>query len=529
MGICLAAGSHPTMPYRLSLPATRSAAARRLKCVMAEAAESSAGRSRKLLKYVTLTLAVLVLTLGGAIAYFVLTFDPREYRDYIVRVVKEKTGRTLRIDGEMSLSLRPDLGVRLGQLSLSERIGDEPFLTVENARVRLSLVPLLSREVVASELVLTNARVVVIRYEDGRLNVDDLLGGEGPTPRFEIAHFALERSALTYRDLARRTQYELSGLDLQTGRIANQAQTPLAIKTMVRSEDHDLLLRIDMRGELRLDLDDQQYALTRTTVDMKGRVAGFTEVAAALNGDAALRVKSHELQIAGLAVRTVAKRDQDELQLDGDATKILLTPPRTTTENLRVAIVSKGPSVKGQLSVHAPAAELDADRVQSPNTVLDLTLHAGQHTIRTNASSAIDASVAARTLKFSALDGTLSVAGPQLPRKGVTGALKGDARADFRREEVRMNLAGKVGTSTVKGQLAMTGFAAPVYTFAVNVDELDLDDYLPKPGGAPEKRAAHAEGDLLKMLAHVPASGTIAVGVLKSTDAKAKNVRLEIR
>jgi AsmA protein len=240
-------------------------------------------------------------------------------------------------------------------------------------------------------------------------------------------------------------------------------------------------------------------------------------------------VKSHELQIAGLAVRTVAKRDQDDLQLDGDATKILLTPPRTTTENLRVAIVSKGPSVKGQLSVHAPAAELDADRVQLPNTVLDLTLHAGQHTIRTNASSAIDASVAARTLKFSALDGTLSIAGPQLPRKGVTGALKGDARADFRREEVRMNLAGKVGTSTVKGQLAMTGFAAPVYTFAVNVDELDLDDYLPKPDGAPEKRAAHAEGDLLKMLAHVPASGTIAVGVLKSTDAKAKNVRLEIR
>ena len=92
-----------------------------------------------------------------------------------------------------------------------------------------------------------------------------------------------------------------------------------------------------------------------------------------------------------------------------------------------------------------------------------------------------------------------------------------------------MSLAGKVGTSTVKGQLAMTGFAAPLYTFALNVDELDLNDYLPNPGGEPEKRSAHAEGDLLKALARVPASGTLAVGVLKSTDTNARNVRLEIR
>jgi AsmA protein len=497
---------------------------------MADAAEPSA--RRKLFKYATLALGVVVLTIGGAIAYFVLTFDAREYRDYIVRAVKEKTGRTLRIDGEMYLSLWPDVAVRIGRLSLSERTTDEPFLSVEKARVRLALLPLFSREVVGSELVLTNARVVVIRYEDGRLNIDDLLGGEGPAPRFEIARFNLEHSTLVYRDLARRTRYEFSDIDLQTGRIANETETPLAINATVRSDEHDLLLRVDLRGELKLDLDGRQYALTSTAVDVKGRVSGLTEVVAVLNGDAALRVKSHELQLDGGGVRGTARRAGDEVQLDARAAKLLVTPPRTITQDLRAAIVLNGASAKAQLNVRMPTAELDGDRVQSPNTALELTLHAGQHTIKTSASSAIEASIAARTLTLSDLDGTLNVAGPQFPRKGVPAAFKGAIRADLHGEAVHMNLAGKVGASALEGQFAMTGFAAPVYEFAVKIDELDLDDYLPyigNVGSVSEKRAVRPEGDLLEALSHIPASGTLTVGVLKSTDAKARNVRLEIR
>jgi uncharacterized protein involved in outer membrane biogenesis len=69
---------------------------------VAEAAEPPARRSRRLL-YALVSLAVLVVVLGGAIVYFMVTFDAREYRDYLVRVVKEMTGRTMRIVGERTL------------------------------------------------------------------------------------------------------------------------------------------------------------------------------------------------------------------------------------------------------------------------------------------------------------------------------------------------------------------------------------------------------------------------------------------
>src|SRR5215208_3519681 len=97
-------------------------------------------RRRTLLKFALLMSGALVLIIAGAIAYVVATFDPRAYQHHIVQLVKEKTGRTLALTGEVSLSFWPDLAVRVGRASLSERASDEPFAHIATARVRLALV-----------------------------------------------------------------------------------------------------------------------------------------------------------------------------------------------------------------------------------------------------------------------------------------------------------------------------------------------------------------------------------------------------
>src|SRR4051812_41980437 len=102
---------------------------------MVEPAERGARRSRTFFKYALLSLGALILVIGAAVVYLVATFDPRDYQDYIVRAVKEKTGRTLTVGGEMSLSIWPDVAVRLGDVRLSERASEETFLSVEKARV----------------------------------------------------------------------------------------------------------------------------------------------------------------------------------------------------------------------------------------------------------------------------------------------------------------------------------------------------------------------------------------------------------
>src|SRR5688572_13731809 len=97
---------------------------------MPEAAPQVPTRTRKLVRYALYAIGVLALLLGAAAAYLVATFDPNDYRERIVRLVQERTGRTLEMRDRIALTFWPDVGIGLGAVSLSERGSSQPFATV---------------------------------------------------------------------------------------------------------------------------------------------------------------------------------------------------------------------------------------------------------------------------------------------------------------------------------------------------------------------------------------------------------------
>src|SRR5436190_18267388 len=153
---------------------------------MDQAAAPAPRRLRKAFKFSLIALCALALTLCAVVIYVAATFDPRDLHPRAIELVREKTGRTLEIRGETALSFWPNVGVRLKDLSFTERGSTEIFATLESARVTLELVPLLRRKIVATELVIAGAHVRIARDEKGRLNVADLFEGEGGPPRFDI-------------------------------------------------------------------------------------------------------------------------------------------------------------------------------------------------------------------------------------------------------------------------------------------------------------------------------------------------------
>ncbi|MGZ5127814.1 MAG: AsmA family protein, partial [Burkholderiales bacterium] len=183
----------------------------------------------KILKSALLGAGVLALVLIGALAYLAFSFEPRDYQPRIVQFVKDKTGRTLDIQGGVELSFWPDIGVRMGRVSLSERASTEPFADIDDARFSVKLLPLLSHELVANDIRIRGARIRIIRYEDGRLNIDDLFKSEGDTLQFDIGRVTVEGSALSYSDLRSGKRYELSGVGLETGRLTNGIETPVTL------------------------------------------------------------------------------------------------------------------------------------------------------------------------------------------------------------------------------------------------------------------------------------------------------------
>src|SRR5512134_245487 len=134
----------------------------------------------KALKWVLWIGGGLILLVIVAVAIVAATFDPNQYKPQIVDLVKERTGRTLTMDGKIGLTFFPRIGAHVEKVALSEQKGTKTFARVEDARVAVALLPLLSKQVIVDQVTLAGLAVDLVRYKNGRTNFDDLLGEEKP-------------------------------------------------------------------------------------------------------------------------------------------------------------------------------------------------------------------------------------------------------------------------------------------------------------------------------------------------------------
>lgn len=179
------------------------------------------------------------------------------------QALMERKQRTLRIDGPVEfLSFWPNLGVRVGGVSLSERESDREFLAIESARVSMAVAPLLDRRLVVGGIEVDGLRAAIVRRRDGTLNIDDLFSkDETPMPRFDIAGIRLSGGRLAFRDERDGRSVVLSGLSLRTGRIANAAEGPLDLAARMASDGSSAGVRIAAR--YRFDLDGKTLELPK--------------------------------------------------------------------------------------------------------------------------------------------------------------------------------------------------------------------------------------------------------------------------
>src|SRR5512140_945344 len=130
----------------------------------------------KPIKILLLGVSGLVALAVIAVAVITANFDANQFKTDITALVKDKTGRTLAIDGAIKLAFFPKIGVELGKLSLSEHKGSKVFAAVDSARVSVDLLPLLSGKVVVDRIAVDGLKASLTRHKDGSSNFDDLLG-----------------------------------------------------------------------------------------------------------------------------------------------------------------------------------------------------------------------------------------------------------------------------------------------------------------------------------------------------------------
>ena len=73
----------------------------------------------KVIKYALYGIGGLILLVLLVLAFFAATFNPNDYKDDIIKLVKDKKDRTLTIDGDIGLSFWPKIGRNFDTIGFS--------------------------------------------------------------------------------------------------------------------------------------------------------------------------------------------------------------------------------------------------------------------------------------------------------------------------------------------------------------------------------------------------------------------------
>jgi len=125
--------------------------------------------ARRVFRVLLVAIAAVVVLAAGAVAVFVVTFDPNAWKPRIEAAVERATGRTLQLDGPLALSpgLVPRIVATEVRFANAPGLGGSPMATVQRLAVSVELLPLLSHRVVVDGLALIRPSIVLQRDANG--------------------------------------------------------------------------------------------------------------------------------------------------------------------------------------------------------------------------------------------------------------------------------------------------------------------------------------------------------------------------
>lgn len=458
----------------------------------------------KILKYTLIgTGSVVGVAVAGA-AYVAATFDPNDYKDEIVKAVKDGKQRELRLDGDITLSFFPNIGANLGKVSLSEFKSAEQFAAIDSARVSLALMPLLSGKAVVDEVAISGLQATLIKRRDGTTNIDDLLSKSETKPEqkqqveFDIAAVSIEKTALTYRDEGTGAQYAIKDFNLHTGRIANGVPSKIDLSAAVQANQPKLDIATQLKTTLTFDLDKQLYKLEGLDLQASGSALDIGNLKLQAGGDVSADVSAQQYGTQNFSVKASGTKGKDAFEVALDAPKIAVTKDSFSGDKLALSA-----------------------RLNGANDITStLALPSIQGNARAFGSKALTLSVDAK--------------GDALPGKQVKSEMKGSFAFDADKEHVDVELAGGLLQSQVKAKVAVNGFANPAIRFDVDVDQFDADLYMPKKAAEGSKAGAAKESGPeqpidLSALRSLNLEGSLHIGALKVANVKTSNLKLEMK
>jgi len=434
----------------------------------------------RLFKWLAGIIGLLLVVILAAAVILPMVIDPNDHKDTIERLVKERTGRDLKIADRLELSVFPSLGVTTGGVSLSNApgFGDEPFARIDELDLRVKLMPLFSRRLEVGTLVLNGLTLNLAKDKQGRTNWEDLsksaekkAAGAQPSEQqagfgFNLSGVRITRAKLVWNDRQKGEKYVLQDVSLTSGALAPGARVPVEMAFTLDSEKPRMTMRFKLDSTLVIGSDLKTFELPDLKAKLEAKGEGLPEKGLDLSLASALALDQNK-DIFSL----------EDMKLQGSGIAI---DGRLSGNKL-----SADPAFQGELLL----------KKTDPSALLAL------------------------------FGSTLQTSDP-----GVLKALSGKVGLQATANSLNLKpLTLTLDDSNLTGEVSLPSLQGPAIRFALELDQIDLDRYLPPATEQTKQKRGESEAaDPLAGLRDLDMSGRFSVGSLKLKNLKMSKVTLKV-
>jgi AsmA protein len=283
---------------------------------------------RKPVKILLSIIAAMVFLI--IIAIFTLPFfiDPNNFKPEIAAAVKDKTGRELTLTGELKLSIFPWLGISTGKMALGNAAGfqDKPFAVLEESDIKVKLLPLLTKKIEVSRIVLKGLVLNLEKNQQGVSNWDDLIalnatktipspsinnnGKQDETDATEvlaIGGVVIENARINWDDQRSGKHLLIKDVNLNTDKFSYDEPVAVDLSLVVLNPEKKFTESIKLTTGLMVNEKLDSFVLSHSnlqTTTEGENIPGKSLTAMLTVADAALDMAKQTVKVSGLQLKS---------------------------------------------------------------------------------------------------------------------------------------------------------------------------------------------------------------------------------
>ena len=453
----------------------------------------------KAIRYALYGLFGLIALIVIAAAVFILTFDPKQYKGDIERLVKEQTGRTLVLSDDIQMSIYPNLGVKIGPTTLTEKDGKATFVSVESAQVSVALLPLIKRQILIDGINLGGLVAHIARDKNGGFNFDDLSGrsstaepaesveitskdGKPASVTFDVGSITLVNATITYIDQATQQRVDIKALDLSTGQLALQAQGDLKLSAQVQAPALPVNAKVTLAGQYLIDMTQQTLALNNLALGLNGYAAQIQNLSLSAKTSLQANLAIPRIDLKSIEIDATAK---DLFKASLRSAGLIWNQDAFTLQQFNLTANVDQPRQKFGVQFQAPEITGSVDRFA--------------------------------ITKFTS---TLRLDMPEVLRQAMKIPVQGNLNVDLAKQSLQSTFEATVDDSKVNATINLPKLSPLATRAQILIDQIDLDRYLIE--SSPAKPTTPAAGTSKPVASTTTASNDLDLGALKGLDLQAK-------